>query len=171
MKKTLLSLLLSLTLASCFHTPSPPPSTNSPQTEQTKSEPSQPAPAGYTGDQLAGNSAPLLDFNQADYERALLEYPFVFLYFYANWCPICLEEVPNALYPAFNQLDSDQIIGFRVNFKDSATDRDEQELARQFAVPYQHFKLILKDGQPVFNSNQEWTTQDYLDNIDSIITY
>ena len=46
----------------------------------------------YSGKVLAGSSAPLLDFNQSDYQKAFTSGKTVFLYFYANWCPICAEE-------------------------------------------------------------------------------
>ena len=66
---------------------------------------------GYSGKVLAGNKSFLLDFNKADYEKALVSGKLIVIYFYANWCPICKNEVPK-LYSAFNELDSDKVMGF-----------------------------------------------------------
>src|SRR3990167_8737773 len=72
----------------------------------------------YSGKVLAGKSAPYLEFNQADYDKALKEGKIVLLDFYANWCPICRAEEPN-IKQGFNELTNSQVIGFRVNFNDN----------------------------------------------------
>lgn len=117
-----------------------------------------------TSEVLAGKSSPLLDFQKQDYEKALKSDKLVVLYFYANWCPICKEEVPK-LYEAFNELTSDKVIGFRVNYNDSDTDSDEVALAKEFGVAYQHTKVFLKNGQRVLKSPETWEKQRYLDEI------
>lgn len=145
--------------------------------EQAKSPPQQPTqsgsqqpPAGsgeqmqYSGQILAGYSAPLLDFQKADYDKALQTGDLVVLYFYADWCPICRAEVTH-LYGAFNELDSDKVTGFRVNFNDGSTDHDEVDLARQFGVAYQHTKVFLKSGQQVLKSTETWDKARYLEEI------
>src|SRR3990167_11024200 len=90
----------------------------------------------YSGAVLAGKSAPLLDFTKADYDAALNTDKLIVLYFYANWCPICRAEFP-IMQKAFNELNTDKAVGFRVNYNDSETDNDEKNLARQFGVAYQ----------------------------------
>ena len=90
----------------------------------------------------------------------------VVLYFFANWCPTCKVEFP-LMQAAFNQLDSDQVVGFRVNFNDSDTEDGEEELARKYGVPYQHTKVMIKGGQQVLKSPAQWTTTQYLDEIKS----
>lgn len=98
---------------------------------------------GWQGKILAGTSAPLIEFNKTDYDRARQSDKLIFLYFYATWCPICRVEVPR-MHEAFNELSTDKVIGFQVNYKDTDTDRDEQTLAREQNVTYQHTKIFLK---------------------------
>ena len=121
----------------------------------------------FSGTLLAGNSAPLLDFNKADYDKALASGKIVFIYFYANWCPICRAEVPS-LEAAFNELTTNKVIGFRVNYNDDETDDDEKNLARQFGVAYQHTKVILKNGERVLKSPESWDKQKYLSEINKL---
>jgi len=113
------------------------------------------ADAMFTGKVLAGTKAPLLDFVKADYDVAVKSGKLVVLYFYADWCPLCKAEFPK-MQAAFNALTTDGVVGFRVNFKDSFTDADEEALARQFGVPYQHTKVFVKNGTQVLKSPESW---------------
>lgn len=121
----------------------------------------------YQGERLAGSSAPLLDFVQSDYEAAVQSDKLVVLYFYANWCPICKEEVADALYPAFNELTRDDVVGFRVNYNDNQTDSDEESLAREFGIAYQHSKIFLKNGERVLKAPDSWEKSRYLSEMSS----
>lgn len=116
---------------------------------------------GYAGKVLAGNSSPFLEFNKGDYEQALKSDKIIFLDFYANWCPICRAEEPEIL-AGFEALITDKIIGFRVNFNDSETDEDEKQLAKDFNVPYQHTKIILKNGLEISRSVDQWDKEIFL---------
>lgn len=120
---------------------------------------------GYSGSLIAGNSSPLLDFQKEDYQKALVTDNLIVLYFYANWCPICKIETANALYPAFNELATDKVIGFRINYNDSQTDSDERDLARQFGIAYQHTKVFVKNGERVLKSPESWSKDRYLEEI------
>ncbi|MCH7759028.1 redoxin domain-containing protein [Patescibacteria group bacterium] len=124
----------------------------------------------FMGKVLAGSQAPLLEFNKADYDQALASDKLVVLYFYADWCPICKQEVVDALYPAFNKLTTDQVIGIQVNYKDNYTDSDEVALAREFGVPYQHTKVFLKDGKRVLKSPETWDMDRYASEIAKYIS-
>lgn len=115
----------------------------------------------YSGTVLGGKSAPFIDFNKADYDTAVGTDKLVVLYFYANWCPICKVEIPQA-YSAFNELSTDKVIGFRVNFNDDQTGQDEKDIARQFGVPYQHTKVFVKGGKSVLKSLDQWDKAKYL---------
>ncbi|MBI4122729.1 MAG: thioredoxin family protein [Parcubacteria group bacterium] len=123
----------------------------------------------FSGAVIAGSSAPLLDFNQPDYEKAGASDKLVVLYFYANWCPICKEEVENALYPAFSELSRSDVVGFRVNYNDNQTDDDERALAREFGVAYQHTKVFIKNGERVLKSPESWNKERYGTEIENAI--
>ena len=124
----------------------------------------------YSGAVLAGTLAPVLDFNKTDYDAAIASDKLVVLYFYANWCPICKEETKNSLYPAFSELTTDRVVGIRVNYKDSDTDKDEEALARQFGIAYQHTKVFVKNGKQVLKAPDSWDKARYLTEINKVIT-
>lgn len=134
-----------------------PPSQTAPQSQNQTTD--QTAP-GYSAKLLAGKTSPFLEFNKADYEKAMKEGKIIFLNFYANWCPICRAESP-VINDGFNGLKTDKIVGFRVNFNDSETDDDEKNLAKEFNVPYQHTKIFLKNGQEISRSGNQWQKADF----------
>ncbi len=127
------------------------------------------APMAYSGTVLAGSVAPLLDFNQSDYEKATASGKLVVLYFYANWCPVCQRETSEALYPAFNALSNPDVVGFRVNFSDNQTDDNERGLAREFGVAYQHTKVFVRSGERILKSPEEWNTERYATEINAAV--
>ena len=122
----------------------------------------------YSGKILAGTTAPVIDFNKADYDAALKSDKVVLLYFYATWCPICRAEIPH-LYGAFNELNTDKIIAFRVNYNDGDTDNDERALAQQFQVPYQHTKVFIRNGKLISKHPDSWDKARYLSEINKVI--
>lgn len=125
--------------------------------------------SSYAGALLAGSAAPLLDFAKADYEKSKASDTLVVLYFYATWCPICKKEVADALYPAFNELTDERVIGFRVNYNDTDTDSDEKALAREFGVGYQHTKVFVKGGTRILKSPEGWDRARYIREINTAL--
>lgn len=119
---------------------------------------------GYSGKVLAGTTSQYLEFKQSDYEKALSENKIILLYFYANWCPTCRAEQPETL-AAFNELQNPEVIGFRVNYKDPFTDADETALAKEFGIPYQHTKVIIKNGGQSLKSLETWDKEKYLEEL------
>lgn len=122
----------------------------------------------YSGAVLAGESAPLLDFQKTDYETALKSDRLIVLYFYANWCPICKAEFP-LMQGAFNDLTTNEVVGFRVNYNDNETDADETALAREFGVAYQHTKVFVRTGERLLKAPDSWSKSKYLSEIEKII--
>ena len=139
-----------------------------PQKEQATSSETGRKARGYQGNVLAGSLAPFLEFNQADYDKAKAEGKIIILDFYANWCPICRAEEPE-IFAGFEELNNPDVVGFRVNFNDSDTGADEKALAQQFNIPYQHTKVILKNGQEVSRSSDSWEKEDLVNAVNSTL--
>lgn len=112
------------------------------------------------GNVISGDSSPFVEYTRAGYEKALADGKIIFLNFYANWCPVCRAETP-VIDAGFNSLNSDKIVGFKVNFKDSDTDEDEKKLASEFSIPYQHTKIFLVNGQEVDRYPNQWSKEDF----------
>ena len=117
--------------------------------------------SSYTGKVLAGTTSKYLEFNKADYDKSLKENKKILLYFYANWCPLCKKEQPETM-AAFNELNDPNLVGFRVHYNDGEDNNDAKALAQQFQVPYQHTKVIIKDGKQVLKAPDSWNKQRYL---------
>lgn len=122
----------------------------------------------YSGKVLAGSTSPYIVFNKTDYEKALTDNKIVFLDFFANWCPICRDEAPN-LKEGFDALQTDKVVGFRVNYNDTETDEDEKKLAQEFGITYQHTKVILKNGKEVLRTLEEWDRQEFAKQINAAL--
>lgn len=112
----------------------------------------------FQGKIIAGTSAPFIEFNRVDYEAAKKAGKVIVLDFYANWCPICRAESPD-IQAGFNSLTTDNVVGFRVNYKDDETDVDETALAKQFGINYQHTKVIVKDRKQVLKTSEIWNKE------------
>jgi len=106
-----------------------------------------------TGQQiLAGNTTKYVRFTELDYQKALSENKAIYLYFYANWCPICAVERPN-IFQAFEEMNYTDVIGFEVHFNDNEVAADDEAISRNFGIAYQHTTIILnKNGEEVFRS-------------------
>jgi len=122
----------------------------------------------YSGVVIVDAASPFIEFKKKDYDDALKSNKIIILDFYADWCPICRGEAP-LLEKGFRDLNNPDVIGFRVNFKDTQTDEDEEELAKQFAITYQYTKVILKDGKEVLKDGEVWDTETFLSTVRSVI--
>jgi len=123
-----------------------------------------------TGKQLATN---YYVFNQQDYEAAKAANRPIYLFFYANWCPTCAKQEPQNV-AMFNDLGSQtkygSLVAFRVNFNDSDTDADEEALAKEFGVTYQHTMFVLdKTGQQTKKFLGQTSTQQHQSAFDAVI--
>lgn len=119
---------------------------------------------GFLGNVIAGTKTPYVSFTQKDYEKAIMDGKIIFLDFYANWCPICRAEAPE-IEAGFDSLDNKNIVGFRVNFKDSETDEDENRLAKEFEIPYQHTKVILQNKKVLLKDGDSWDRNKLIDEL------
>ena len=73
------------------------------------------------------------------------------MYFYANWCPIC--RPADAEFKANQGRIPEGVVVIRINYNDSDTDSEEEGLAQEYGITYQHtFVEIDSSGQEV----QKW---------------
>lgn len=120
-----------------------------------------PSADGYVGTVLGGSKSLYLDYNPVDLELALSQNKVVLLDFYATWCPICQIE-QEEIKAAFVKIDNEDLIGFRVNYKDGDTDKNERQLAAKHGIIFQHTKVIIKDGETVFKALDAWDEDRFL---------
>ncbi len=114
--------------------------------------------------QLAGTTSPYQEFSQAAYEEALAANKKIFLQWYATWCPSCRAEQKIA-QPYFDNLEDEDVVGFRVNFKDKDTDTDEEAITREFGVSTQSTKIFIVNGERVHKTPEHYvTSKQYEDN-------
>lgn len=113
------------------------------------------------------NGAIYMPYSREAYDKALKENKIIFLDFYANWCPICLGEAPE-IEQGFLELNNKNIVGFRVNYKDNETNEDEKKLAKEFSVPYQHTKVVLKNGKEVLRDGNTWNKELVIKTLNSL---
>ncbi len=111
---------------------------------------------------LAGKTSKYYEFSNDEYNRAINENKIILLYFFADWCPICKAEQKDATLPAFNELEKDNIIGFRIHYNDDLVSEKDEELAKKFGITYQHTKVILKDGKQILKDLNSWTKDKYI---------
>jgi thiol-disulfide isomerase/thioredoxin len=96
------------------------------------------------------------DWDKKKFDEATSEGKIVLIDFAANWCPACQAEHPE-LIKGFEMLNNPDIVGFRVHYKDDQTTQEMQALAEQYQIPYQHTKVVIKDGRVVLKSPEAWT--------------
>jgi len=124
---------------------------------------------GYQGELIAGNGElVLLDFLQSDYDKAKAEGKNIVHYFYATWCPICVNEIKNATIPAFNKAEVNNTVAFIINYNDSETTSEERAIASEFGVSSQHTKVFVVDGDVTVKDPQSWREEMYIDELENI---
>lgn len=149
-----------LLISGCVSNSTPPQTNSNVPTIPPNSNPPPVATSPAAGSNMHA-SVEYVPFTLAAYNQAKAEGKTIFLEFYANWCPICQSQAP-ALEAAIPKIKSDKLVAFRVNYKDSETDADESDLARQLNITYQHTHIIVQNGQVVWRSNESLNQQDVL---------
>lgn len=76
------------------------------------------------------------------------------LFFYAAWCTTC--RPVNAEFLQDGKKIPDDVVVFRVNFRDSDTDETENMLAKKYQITYQHtFIQVNKNGEVTKSGTEE----------------
>jgi thiol:disulfide interchange protein len=119
------------------------------------------------GDSMMTKGIEYLPFTKSAYNQAKADGKTIFLEFYANWCPTCKAQHP-ALVEGLSKISSDGLAAFQVNYKDSETDADEQALAQQFNITYQHTHVVTNaSGETLLKSQEQWSAADVMEKIGS----
>ncbi len=85
------------------------------------------------------------------------------LFFYASWCPTC--RPADADFKANSDKIPLDVTVVRVNYNDPETDQSEKDLAKKYAITYQHtYVQIDKNGDEIRKWNGGGLTE-LLDNI------
>ncbi|MBI4163850.1 MAG: thioredoxin family protein [Candidatus Aenigmarchaeota archaeon] len=136
---------------------------SSPTTTE-KASPTTNTENGFNYESLPKYASRYYRYSKEAYQSALNEGKVIYLYFYANWCPICKEARPKIL-EAFNKMDFDDVIGFEVHYNDGEEKDFDREITRNYQVPYQHTTIIAKNGGQVFKSLEELSADKLIEEI------
>lgn len=132
-------------------------------------DPSEQTVEGYQSKLIAGSTTPYLRYNKEDYDKALAEEKVIYLYFYATWCPICKAERPS-IFAAFDEMNYNNVIGFEVHYNDGETTQEDEDIAKDFGVAYQHTTVILdKNGNEVYRSLSKITKDKIIEEISKLV--
>ena len=116
----------------------------------------------YHGKLIAGKNSLFIEFNQVDYQKATQEGKTIMLYFYAEWCPMCVRELQSVIIPTFNEYEKNSIIGFAVHYKDNRASVLEKKLAKEFGVVNQNTKVFIEKNKNPQLFPDQWTKEDYI---------
>lgn len=142
----------------------PEPTTEDITVELPPALPPEPKFPGYKGELLAGKNSPYFEFSQVDYDKAIADGKVVLLVFYSSTSSSSVTD-DEAAQEAFDELDTDKIVGFRVRFNDTGITEDEEKIALKFAVSGPKTKIFIRYGEKAYKSVEQWTKARYLEEI------
>ena len=153
---------------SSVQTPEPSPSqtqtTSSPTTVE-KSPLAANTETGFDYENLPKYANKYYRYSKEAYDAASAENNVVYMYFYANWCPICKGARPKIL-EAFNKMNFDDVVGFEVHYNDDQVTEEDREITRNYQIPYQHTTIITKNKEQTFKSLEELSTETLIKEIE-----
>lgn len=125
--------------------------------------------SNFSGEVLSGatSASPVLEFNQDDYDSAKKNGKLIVIYFIGSGDNASRKEITEAFYPAMSVLDNPSVIGFVANFGKNAS-QSETEVARLYGVSLSKTKIVLKDGERLFKSFQNWNKDRYIKELNTI---
>jgi len=116
---------------------------------------------------IGGDVSRYYNWDKAMFDQAVSEGKTIYLEFSASWCGACQKQEPE-LIAGFAELNDPNVVGFKIPYKDSETTSEHTALAQQYQVPYQHYKVILKNGQIIKRSPEAWTKSKMLEVLRSL---
>lgn len=120
--------------------------------------------AGYVGTPLAGDKTFYIEFNMVDYNFAIATDKLILLNFYSTECAYCQND-NDAAIAAFDSMDYEDVVGFRVMFNDPTSTLDDKNIALKYGVENLNTKVIIKGGKRVFKVTDTWNKQLFIDEI------
>jgi thiol-disulfide isomerase/thioredoxin len=111
---------------------------------------------------IGGGVSRYYTWDKTKFDKAVSEGKTVYLEFSANWCPACQSQEPQ-LIAGFAELNDPAVVGFKIHYKDDQSTSESQALIEQYQVPYQHYKVILRNGQIIKRSPEAWTKDRFLE--------
>ena len=116
---------------------------------------------------IGGSASKYYDWNKTKFEHAVQEGKKIYLEFSADWCSICQKQELH-LKAGFIELNDPNVVGFKINYNDDQTTPEMQALAEQYQIPYQHTKVVLKNGKQAIKSPESWTKDRFLEEMRKI---
>jgi hypothetical protein len=110
----------------------------------------------YGREILAGLYSQYVIFTQEGFENAIADKKIIFLEFYSEWDTDSIKQEPEII-EAFDALKRTDVVGFRVNYRDTQTDSYEESLAQKYSINNSISKIILKDNKKVSYFPYDWT--------------
>jgi thiol-disulfide isomerase/thioredoxin len=111
---------------------------------------------------IGGGVSRYYNWDKSMFDKAVSEGKTIFLEFSANWCPTCQKQEPH-LIAGFAELNDPNVIGFKIHYKDDEMTPEHETLIKQYQVPYQYYKVILRNGQIIKRSPESWTKDKFLE--------
>ena len=141
--------------------PEPPEKMTTPEI----TEPNKSPITGFNYEGLPKYANKYYRYSKEAYDAASAENNVVYMYFYANWCPICKGARPKIL-EAFNKMNFDDVVGFEVHYNDDQVTEEDREITRNYQIPYQHTTIITKNKEQTFKSLEELSTETLIKEIE-----
>lgn len=127
-----------------------------------------PAPLTFSSKKLAGTNSFLLEFGTSDFKRARDARKLIVFYFYSDLDALARDEYPEII-DAFNQLSTDQVVGFKINMSDDISE-SEFKITQDFNIATSNTKIFLKENREVLRSTESWDQQEYLNQFAKTLT-
>ena len=92
-------------------------------------------------------------YTKAVFDQAKSDGKVIYLFFTANWCPTCARQHPVNDAAVANPEMPTNVPFFNISFNDSDTNDEDNQIAREFGIVYQHTQIVLdSQGNETYRS-------------------